>query len=79
MGILLLLMAFWFHGKKRLNRDDLVFGEYHEDIFQGLCALGTASVGLAFSLPINLLPVVILSTLSLGLFIGTKMVRFLLI
>ena len=59
--------------------NELIFGEYHEDVVQLAISLSGMLIGKAFGMPWNLTPLPILAFLGLSVWITTKMMRYLVI
>ncbi len=72
-----LVFAFWIWGRTSSKTNELVFGEYHEDIVQLSVSLSGMLLGKAFGFPWNLTPLPILAFLGLSVWITTRMMRYL--
>jgi hypothetical protein len=71
------LFALWTWGRNSIITNELMFGEYHEDIVQlSICACGLFA-GKAFGMPWNLTPLPILAFLGLSVWLSTRMMRYL--
>lgn len=70
-----LVGAFWFFQRKNQN-DELLCGEYHEDVFQLILAVSGASFALGFGLPLKLVPLPTLMLLGFAIYLSTRMLRF---
>ena len=71
------LFSFWIWGRTSSVTNEVVFGEYHEDVVQIFIALGGMLLGKAFGFPWNLTPLPILAFLGLSVWITTRMMRYL--
>ena len=67
------LASIWFYQRKSRN-GELMFVDYHDDVFQLLLSICGLFFGLAFGLPTKLLPLPTLILLSLGIYVTTTMV-----
>ncbi len=71
------LFAFWIWGRTSSVTNQLIFGEYHEDVVQLSVSLSGMLLGKAFGFPWNLTPLPILAFLGLSVWITTRMMRYL--
>jgi len=75
ISLLCVGLSVWFYG--RMKHGELLGGEYHDDILQVLLITSATNFALALALPWRAFPFVLVATLSLSLFISTRMVRLL--
>jgi len=71
------LFASWTWGRKSVVTDELLFGEYHEDVVQLSLSASGLFIGLSFGIPLSLTPLPILAFLGLSVWITTRMLRYL--
>ena len=77
VATLFILFALWIWGRTSSETNELLFGEYHDDVVQ-LCVSGAGlCLGKAFGLPWNLTPLPILAFLGLSVWVTTRMLRYL--
>ena len=77
MATLSMLIAVWVWGRKSSVTNELLFGEYHEDIVQLSISASGLLLGRAFGIPWNLTPLPILAFLGLSVWVTTRMLRYL--
>ena len=65
----------WLFGRKNQN-DELLFGEYHEDVFQMMLATSGVFLGLALGMSWGILPLPALSFLAISIYVATRMFRY---
>lgn len=71
------LFAGWTWGRKSALTGEFLFGEYHEDVVQLSVSAGGLFLGRAFGFHWNLTPLPILAFLGLGVWVTTRMLRYL--
>jgi hypothetical protein len=64
-------------GRKSSVTNELLFGEYHEDVVQLSVSASGLLLGLAFGIPWNLTPLPVLAFLGLSVWVTTRMLRYL--
>ena len=77
VATLFALFALWTWGRTSSETNELLFGEYHEDVVQLCVSAGGLCLGKAFGLPWNLTPLPILAFLGLSVWVTTRMLRYL--
>jgi hypothetical protein len=75
----LFYVAIYIWGKINPITNQLVFGEYHDDIVQMVLATFGLCLGKAFGLPWSMTPLPILGILGLTFWINTRMLRYMFI
>ena len=75
LGTLLVYATFWFFGRQHEDGSYLL-GEYHEDVFQLLLGLSAICLGLSCSPPWSFLPVPMLLSESVALWVISKQLRY---
>ena len=76
LATLAALFSVWVSGKKSAQTNELLFGEFHEDVVQVSLAFTGLCVGKAIGIPWNLTPLPILAFLGLSVWMTTRMVRY---
>ena len=71
------LFAVWVWGRVSTETNELLFGEYHEDVVQLSISASGMLLGKAFGFPWNLTPLPILAFLGLSVWLTTRMMRYL--
>jgi hypothetical protein len=71
------LFAVWIWGRTSSETNELLFGEYHEDVVQLSISASGMLLGKAFGFPWNLTPLPILAFLGLSVWLTTRMMRYL--
>jgi hypothetical protein len=71
------LASLWIYGKTSSTTNELLFGEYHDDVVQLSLALSGLFAGKAVGLPWNLTPLPILAFLGFTVWLTTRMLRYL--
>jgi hypothetical protein len=77
LATLSILFALWTYGRKSSVTNEVLFGEYHEDIVQLSVSFGGLLLGKSFGIPWNLTPLPILAFLGLSVWVTTRMLRYL--
>jgi hypothetical protein len=77
IATLLALFAFWTYGRTSSVTNEVLFGEYHEDVVQLCISAAGLCLGKAFGIPWNLTPLPILAFLGLSVWATTHMLRYL--
>ena len=74
LAVFFTLFSVWVNGRKSSKTNELLFGEYHEDVVQLSLAATGLLVGKAVGMPWTLTPLPILACLGLVVWSATRMV-----